>query len=470
MQDQWKIDLESEDHRSRRDMTEKSIARYVKGEVERQVTSSSTSSSVFVSDCTWIMGASVAQPSYLCCGLSNGSVCLLNTSNLSKIYLFEVDRDSRRSQRDSDRGGQGQGPGRVSAASQQLVAVATHTVSAGTNPAAVQTLLCMTLDNVVCVCPMDMSTVLERKKVSRSDMAKVKPFPAVAAGAVLHSSVHFNSKGSGILALLCIEQESSAAPGASSIRYCAAVLSSPDETVTLQSKYASEDDWHTLAPPSAGGDSRPGAPVELCYCGWWSADTLVCVWSNSALQFLQAAGMQVVGECGLLHHCTSDAVTNATVTRPGAAEASDGASSGLIAVVLDHNVAASFYVTVRHSASASAQEPKRHRIEAFLTVTLTPTMQTYCTEDIPIRELHLVRSFSWTIVLLLESGALVFLDAETMRLSVHRPVNRLRAPDAGRYHAGPLMVAPRNFFCVLSGKPFSAVVVEHNTAILLKSQ
>ncbi|GET89660.1 hypothetical protein, conserved [Leishmania tarentolae] len=470
MQDQWKIDVESEDHRSRRDMTEKSIARYVKCEMERQVTSSSTSSSVFVSDCTWIMGASVAQPSYLCCGLSNGSVCLLNTSNLSKIYLFEVDRDFRRSHRDSDCEGKGPGSGRVSSASQQLVAVATHTVSVGANPAAVQTLLCMTLDNFVCVCPMDMSTVLERKKVSRSDMAKVKPFPSVSTSTVLHSSVRFNAKGNGILVLLCIEQESSTTPGVSSIRYCATVLSSPEETVTLQSKYVGEEDWHTLAPPSAGGDTRHGAPVDLCYCGWWSADTLVCIWSNSSLQFMQAAGMQVISECRLLRHCASDAVTNATATCPGVGEAPSGASAGLIAIVLDHNVAASFHVTARHNASVDVQELKRHRGEALLTVTLTPTMQTYCTEDIPVREIHLVRSFSWTVVLLLESGALVFLDAETMRLSVHRPVNRLRAPDTGRYHAGPLMVAPRSFYCVLSGKPFSAVVIEHNTAILLKSQ
>ncbi|AIN99397.1 hypothetical protein LPMP_270170 [Leishmania panamensis] len=470
MQDQWKIDVESEDQRSRRDMTEKSIARYVKGEMERQVTSSSTSNSVFVSDCTWIMGASVAQPSYLCCGLSNGSVCLLNTSNLSKIYLFEVDRDSRRSRRDSDHGAEGQGSGRVSFASQQLVAVATHIVSAGANLAAVQALLCVTLDNVVCVCPMDMSTVLERKKVSRSDMAKVKPFPAVAAGAVLHSSIHFNPKGNNILALLCIEQKSSAAPGASSIRYCVAFLSSPDATVKLQSKYTSEEDWHTLAPPSAGGDSCSSAPVELCYCGWWSVDTFVCVWSNSEVQFLNAAGMGVIGGCRLLNHCASDAVTNATVARSGAGEVSDSAASGLVSVVFDHNIAASFYVTTRHNANTNAQELKRHRSEALLTVALIPTMQTYCTEDIPIRELHLVRSFSWTVVLLLESGALVFLDAGTMRLSVHRALNRMRTPDAGRYHAGPLMVAPRDFFCVVSGRPFSAVVVEHNTAFLLRSQ
>ncbi|KAG5500903.1 hypothetical protein GH5_04489 [Leishmania sp. Ghana 2012 LV757] len=469
MLDQWKLDAESEDHRSRRDMTEKSITRYVKGEVERQVTSSSTSSSVFVTDCTWIMGASVAQPSYLCCGLSNGSVCLLNTANLSKIYLFEADRNFRTSLRDSDRGGQVQGRERASSVSQQLVAVATHTVPAGTDSAAVQVLLCLTLDSVVCVCPMDMLAVLERKKVSRSDLAKVKPYPGVAVDAVLHSSVQFNSKGNSILALLCIKEESSVASGASSIRYCVAVLSSPDATVTLQSKYACDRGWHTLAYPCAGGESRFGAPVELCYCGWWTADTLVCVWSNSALQFLHAAEMQVIAEGRLLRHCASDRVTNATVTRPGAGDASDGVSGGLVAVVLEHNIAASFYVTVRHSAGYD-EELKRHCGEAPFAVSMIPTMQTYCTEDIPVRELHLVRSFSWTVVLLLESGALVFLDAETMRLSVHRAVNRLRPPDTDRYHAGPLIIAPRHFFCVLTGKPFSVVVVEYNTAILLKSQ
>ncbi|KAG5475252.1 hypothetical protein LSCM1_03363 [Leishmania martiniquensis] len=470
MLDQWKLDVESEDHRSRRDMTEKSITRYVKGEMERQVTSSSTSNSVFVSDCTWIMGASVAQPSYLCCGLSNGSVCLLNTSNLSKIYLFEADRSCRTLPRDKDRGGQVQGRGPLPCVSHQLVAVATHIVPAGANPAAVQALLCMTLDNVVCVCPMDMSAVLERKKVSRSDMAKVKPYPAVAADAVLHSSVCFNSKGNSILALLCIEEESSVAPDVPLIRYYAAVLSSPDASVTLQSKYACEKEWHTLAPPCAGGDVHCGTPVELCYCGWWSVDTLVCVWSNSALQFLNAAEMQVMAESRLLQHCASNAVTNAAVTRPGAEDGPDGASAGLVAVVLEHNVVASFYLTVRLSASHDGEERQRHCGEAAFAVTIIPTIQTYCTEDIPVRELHLVCSFSWTIMLLLESGALVFLDAETVRLSVHRAVNRLRPPDASWYHTRPLMAAPRHFFCVLTGKPFSVAVVEHNTAILLKPQ
>ncbi|KAG5501371.1 hypothetical protein JKF63_03183 [Porcisia hertigi] len=470
MQDQWKIDVESEDHRSRRDMTEKSITRYVKGEIDRKVTSSSTSSSVFVSDCSWIMGASVAQPAYLCCGLSNGSACLLNTSNLSKIYLFEVDRDSRSSPRDSDRGGQGQRSERESSLSQQLVAVATHTVPVGTNPAAAQALLCITLDNAVCVCPMDMSTVLERKKVSRSDLARVKSFPAVGTGTVLHSSVRFNSKGNHILALLCIGQESSVARGLSSVRYCAAIITSQDATVSLQSKYTSEQDWHFLVPPSAVGDSHSDVPVELCYCAWWASDTLVCLWSNSALQFLNAADMRVIGECRLLRHCAPDAVTNAAVSQSGAVAVADSALSGLVAVVLDHHLAASFHVTTQYSATSELQEQKRHRSEALLAVMVTPTMQTYCTEDIPICEVHLVQSFSWTVVLLLESGALVFLDAETMRLSVHRPVTRLRAPNASRYHAGALMASPRHFFCIFNGRPFSAVVVEHNTAILLKSQ
>ncbi|KAK7198544.1 hypothetical protein NESM_000816100 [Novymonas esmeraldas] len=472
MQDQWMIDGESEDHRSRRDMTEKSIARHVKGEMERQVTSSSTSSAVFVCDGAWITAASIAQPSYLCCGLSNGSVCLLNTSNLSKIYLFELSRDGRGPHKDKDRTDHGRTHG---AASQQLVAVATHALpaTAAASTSALQVLLCTTLDGAVCVCPMDMSSVLERKKVSRSDMARVKLYPAVSPGAVLHASVQFNAAGNRIVAMLAIAQEESSAQKSTlSTRYRIAVLTCTDATVTLQSRYTSEGEWHTLAPPAATGRvACPGAAVELCYCGWWSADTLVCVWSDSLIQLLLVPTMRVVGECRLLRHCAADAVTLAKVSRPSVAETVEGHSKfGLVAVVLENNIAACFHVTVRYVGAADDREVKRHRGEALAVVSVVPTMQTYCTEDIPVRELHLARSFAWTVVLLLESGAIVFLDAETMRLSVHRAVNRLRAPDAARYEAGGLLTAPRHFFCLVSGRPFSAAVVEHNAAILLKAQ
>lgn len=476
MMDQRKMDLESEDHRARRDMVEKSIARYIKSETERQVTSSATSSAVFVTDSTFIMSASVATPSYLCCGLSNGSVCLLNTSNLSKIYLFEVDRDPRAASRDGDRRG---GP---SAGQHQLVAISTHILAPSSPPppgaasaaSGQQLLLCLTLDNVVCVCPMDMSTVLERKKVSRSDMAKVKPFPPLKAASVAYAATQFNPTGTRVVAVLALSQTESTATGVNAVQYCVAVLSTTDAAPTLQSNFTCADDWHTLAPPTAPATDAP--PIELCYCGWWSTDVLVCLWSNSCLQLLRGADMAVLGECRLLRHCACDAVTQATISRPGSVDTADGATTNIVALVLQHNVAATFYVTAKKAATAELSEPemKRARGEVPLPLPLllsvSPTLQTFCTEDIPIRELYLVRSFSWTVAVLLESGALVFLDVETMKLSVHRPVNRLRAPDADRYHAGASLTLPRHFFCVLHGKPFSAAIIEHNTAILLKAQ
>ncbi|HGJ5874083.1 MAG TPA: hypothetical protein ACHBY4_10035 [Arsenophonus apicola] len=479
MLDQWKMDLESEDHRARRDMTEKSIARYVKGETERQVTSSSTSSAVFVSDCACIMGASVAHPSYLCCGLSNGSVCLLNTSNLSKIYLFEIDRDPRAALRDGERRG---------TIAQQLVAVATHTIAppgsaavtaaatAAASPGAAaggQLLLCVTLDHTVCVCPMDMSTVLERKKVSRSDMAKVKAFPPTGPTSVLYTSVQFNPKGTRIVAVLGLTQEGSTASAASSgVRHCVAVMSTTDNGVSLQSRFTSEREWYTLQPPKAQVTAAAAAdvpPLELCYFGWWSADVLVCLWSNSCLQLLSSEDMSVLGECRLLRHCTAAAVTNATVSRPSNTDSTESVSSNIVALALEHNVAATFYVMSKAAAIAETPDRKRPRGEMALSLSISPTLQTYCTEEIPIRELHLVRSFSWTLVLLLESGALVFLDVETMKMSVHRAVNRLRAPDAARYRSGAPLTLPRHYFCVVNGKPFTAAIVEHNTAILLKT-
>ncbi|KPI85204.1 hypothetical protein ABL78_5749 [Leptomonas seymouri] len=475
MLDQWKMDLESEDHRARRDMTEKSIARYVKGDTERQITSSTTSSAVFVSDCTSIMSSSVAQPSYLCCGLSNGSVCLLNTSNLSKIYLFEVDRDPRAVLRDAERRSStshGSGP----SATQQLVAVATHLIGASgsttTVTAAGQLLLCVTLDNVVCVCPMDMSTVLERKKVSRSNMAKVKPYPPMKSESVLYSSVQFNSKGNRIAVVVGLAQDegSPLQSTSSGVQHCVAVLTSTDDAATLQSQFTSEGEWHTLIPPKGQTTAADASALVLCYCGWWSADVLVCLWSNSCLQLLHADDMMVVGECRLLRHCAADAVTNATFSRPSSAETSAGLSSNIVALVLGHNVAATFYVTSKKAGSVEAPDLKRARSELTFSLSITPTQQTYCTEEIPIREVQLFRSFSWTLLLLLESGALVFLDVESMKLSVHRAVNRLRAPDADRYHTSASLSLPKHYFCVVSGKPFTAAVVEHNTAILLKAQ
>lgn len=468
MLDQWKMDLESEDHRTRRDMTEKFIARNIKGETERQVTSSSTSSAVFVSDCTCIMSATAAHPSYLCSGLSNGSVCLLNTSNLSKIYLFEVDRDPR----SAPRGG--------ASAAQQLVAVATHAIVPGgtvsgaaatgaSGAATGQLLLCMTLDNVVCVCPMDMSTVLERKKVSRGDVAKVKPYPSTKSATVLYSSVQFNTKGNRIVAVLGLSQEAAS----SGVRHCVAVLSTPDDAATLQSRFACEREWHTLVAPMPPAAAEAPPPLELCYCGWWSVDVLVCLWSNSCLQLLRAADLVVVGECRLLRHCAADAVTNATVSRPSGTDVAESATLNIVALVLRHNVAATFYVTSKRAAEAvEAPGLKRARSETVpsLSFSVCPTLQSYCSEEIPIREMHLVRSFSWTLMLLLESGALVFLDVETMRLSVHRAVHRQRMPDTGRYHTNASLSLPKHFFCVVHGRPFTAAIVEHNAAILLKAQ
>ncbi|KPA73534.1 hypothetical protein ABB37_09840 [Leptomonas pyrrhocoris] len=476
MFDQWKMDLESEDHRARRDMTEKSIARYIKGDTERQVTSSSTSNAVFVSDCTCIMGASVAQPSYLCCGLSNGSVCLLNTANLSKIYLFEVDRDPRAASRDAERRGSTlRGSG--SSAAQQLVAVATHMLApsgstATAAAAAGQLLLCMTLDSVVCVCPMDLSTVLERKKVSRSDVTKVKPYPLMKSASVRYSIVQFNPKGNRIAAVLGVAQEDgpTSPSTCSDVRHCVAVLTSTDAAVTLQSQFACEREWHTLAPPTTPTAATDAPALKLRYCGWWSADVLVCLWSNSCVQLLRAGDMAVVGECRLLRHCAADAVTSAAVSRPSGAEASESLSSNIVALVLDHNVAATFYVTSKKAVSAEAPDLKRARSELPLSLSITPTLQTYCTEEIPIREAYLFRSFSWTLLLLLESGALVFLDVETMKLSVHRAVNRLRAPDVDRYRARASLALPRHYFCVVNGKPFTAAIIEYNAAVMLKSQ
>ncbi|CCW71149.1 unnamed protein product [Phytomonas sp. Hart1] len=104
------------------------------------------------------------------------------------------------------------------------------------------------------------------------------------------------------------------------------------------------------------------------------------------------------------------------------------------------------------------------------TLIVKPTQKTFYTEDIPVSSLALFHVHSWTLCVALESGAVLFIDATTMDLLVHRPLKRQGSI------LGPLTWEDRgyltnrpSFSCLLLGKPLSVVAWDHNTVTILKS-
>ncbi|KEG14496.1 hypothetical protein DQ04_00431000, partial [Trypanosoma grayi] len=127
----WKRDWVTEGHAQRQYFARNSLQRSFRGDSQRRVTSSSAPSSVAVVDCCWARGhrtggtpSTVVSPlaSCLFCALSGGGVCILNTTNFAKTYLFEGDAQQRQGRKD-DRGQKKDAPQQHDGRRERLVAI-----------------------------------------------------------------------------------------------------------------------------------------------------------------------------------------------------------------------------------------------------------------------------------------------------------------------------------------------------------
>ncbi|KEG06454.1 hypothetical protein DQ04_13841000 [Trypanosoma grayi] len=209
-------------------------------------------------------------------------------------------------------------------------------------------------------------------------------------------------------------------------------------------------------------------------------------------------------------------VTRATSVPPAFQVNSSGRSTvpreaGLVALVVDGNVVVVCTVhespqlhvkattppppptttatATEETETVGGEEPplKSAKVEATEIVkqrrglTLRPGHQTYCSEDIPIRDLALFDNFlPYTLAVLLESGAVVALDPATMELLYHRPLQRLFPPRGANTKQPPSdkrdAEAEKSVDTTRSGsyffrpreRPLALCVMEHNTAVVLR--
>lgn len=465
--------------------TRLAIARLTAKETEQRVSSSAFSSRVSVTDCRWVP-TRLAASTFLLCGLSNGCVCLLNVNNLSKLYLFEDDADTAGPASRDGRGGRAAPP-----VHHQQVSVdcAAPFPASDASRESGRMIVCVAIDGAVRSGVLDTTSVVELKKLQKSAGDKVLAYPIARDGSSLHSTlVRFCPSGGRCFVLA----EYKGAEGSSPWHYSLAVLRRKEHGPAPPGM-AVEHTWSSLC---GGGAPRPRDSACLRHLGWWDDRSLLGVWSDGVVRLyrISGGGVQLAGAARIFEGSRSaNAITAATATlavapadqpsQAGQPPHSGASVSGLITVVMGANVVTAFNLTVTEGHEPAAkrvrQEPSSGGASvALFSLVLRPTQQSFFSEDIPVRSLSLVHVFSWVVAAILESGAVIFLDAQTMRLMSHRPIKRLLADSDeealglnDEATGGPTRVAgnQKTLRCFTTDRPFNFAVVEHNTIVLLKS-
>lgn len=491
----WKWDLGSEEYTDRATITRNSIQRLTKKDVVRQVTSSSSPSEVSVTDCVWLPSQSAALPTFALCALSNGTVCLLNTVNLSKMYLFEdsneVLKDAKGSAKEeADIAGNSNGVDRRSQyvaldcfAEQETSGAVLGSKEGATCPPEV----CVAMDGWVQVSVLDTSSLSELKRLRKGSATKVVAYPPLPNGAKwCRPTVRFDPSGRRVLAVLPTSQEGIARDPATmecSPEYHAFITvlkkSEPGAGKLACVVEVAWADLNELRPATTS--MMRGSSTAVRYCGWLDETFVLCVWSDGLVQVLDSASLCCTAECDLLERGSATTIKKATATGvftlanalPRQTYRCAGSpAKAVLAVALDDTVVSTFTVHLTEHTSVAGLKRARDGVEdgsggrRYL-LRLHPTPQTFCSEENPVVDVSLIHVFSWTLCLLLESGALLFLDAMTLEVLAYRPVPRLdNAPVLKAGATG----ASSGVFCRVIGKPFSASVIEHNTITLLKAQ
>lgn len=444
----WKLDLVPDEYQEKVATTKNSISRYVKSNVERRITSSSSSDRVITSDCCW------ATPNFMLSALSNGSVCMLNVSNLAKVYLFEpsLENSGHHSNKDRHRSAH------RSNESSQVAAIDSCPVG---QKECGKVLLCVAMDGSVQLCVVDTTSMSELRKLNKGSSRQVLPFPTMADGALIDVSVRFSPSADQVLAVVHygVTSESSSEGSTTVTRFC---CFKHDDEATAAVEVSR---W------SAFSAEREQCGAVLRYCGWWDDQKLLCVWSDGIVQLYDGHTGNACGEAQLFGHGLRNCVTLATATNGIPSVRSEADSQmGYLSVAAGYNIVITVAVCTMDVSCG-----KRVKTEGGAVATagsqrilLRPTQQTYCTEDVPIRHIALFHSFSWSVCILLESGAVLFVDAQTMELLVHRPVRRIGPTHADYQPAHAPALVRRDLFLNVMGRPLSIAVIERNTVTLLK--
>ncbi|CCW61033.1 unnamed protein product [Phytomonas sp. EM1] len=492
-EEEWRGDFVSDIHQERKTMTKNSISHYVKREVKRRVSSFSSSEQIFITDCCWASFPGLQ--SFIFFGLSNGCVCLLNTANLLKTYLFrEPEKDSGHELKGHHtRDLKGERPKVEQQRPMQLVAVdcapldagsSIHpllSVSTSTSTATIRNqrcILCVILDGWVQLCHIDNSTsTSELRRPPRGLPSKMLELPRDIQQNVLIRQVRFSPSADriSVFQTYLVNKECVGEEARKAVVSSVTVLKR--EVSSLASGYLVEFSWRQVQPPR-GFTTHTDL---IRFWGWWDEESFLCVWSSGWLQLLRVKDLTILSETRLLPSarthslllvtatpCTASSVV--TECRPVAAEA----RMFFLAVALENNVVMTFNVNLveteaRQEASGKMGEDTFDFEKRARTLIIKQTQKTFYTEDIPVSSLALFHVHSWTLCMGLESGAVLFIDAMTMDLLVHRALKREGSAFGAQTWGDRGYVTNRpSFSCLPLGKPLNVVVWDHNMATILK--
>ncbi|RNF08778.1 uncharacterized protein Tco025E_07080 [Trypanosoma conorhini] len=536
--DDWRRELTAEDHVQRQHLAKTSLQRNFRGDAQRRVTSSSASSSMAVVDCCWARGhraggaapaLSTALSTYLFCALSGGALCILNTTNFMKMYLF--DGDSSRRNRSDDHAQRRDASRQHDSRRERLAAIDSvllpqrgkkEPAASGTTPEGDEfsLLVCAAAEGWLCLFTVepDASSHTRSAGVRTGAVHKAVELPSDDAGSGKgtweKAYVRFSPKGRRVVAVVSARVPCSKAATAPS---SFALAGESVEYVTLfcvlkwqegeaLETYAVESSWTSVRAPSRS------ASAGLKHVGWWDDEdsTLLTAWSDGTVSLLDAK-LETVAHTSIFSTPAEEVAGRVSMVAAAAPGAQSKGSSGrvfaaqqagLLAMVLDGNIVMVFTVhdPQQHCGAADEEGPllkvarletTKGRTETGGEFTLRPGHHTYCSEDIPVADLALFDNFiPYTLAVLLQSGALLALDTVTMELLYHRPLQRLFPPRGGRavQQTGDKHQAAvagdgkasrsstssgrgtdsANYFIRPKERPMAMCVVEHNTVVFLR--
>ncbi|ORC85666.1 uncharacterized protein TM35_000331230 [Trypanosoma theileri] len=540
--DDWRKECTSEDHVQRQYFARNALQRNFRGDVQRRVTSSSSPSTTAVIDCCWARGhhtggmlstVSSALSPCLFCALSSGSVCILNTSNFVKTYLFESDTE-RRSQK-SDQTSKKEIPNQQECCRDNLTAIdcfllprsgsrsavspsATVAATAGgigrgttseTEESSV--IVCAVAEGWLCTFAVDADTPTHSRSVSvkAGTVHKAVELPSndvlPSKGTWEKMWIRFSAKGSRIVVVTTWKApcgRNTTTFGISNgeedyIQYGAHFCVLKRREGGALDAYTVEKPWTQVSAAS----ERTSA--ELLHVVWWDDDEsmMLTVWTDGTVSLINLE-LKTIRHTSVFYSSveqTPGRITAATAVAPitnssinGGRSGGTPPQSGLLALVVDGNIVMVFTVyellvphvhatdSVEEAPLKAAKTEVNENEKMKKGLKLRPAHQTYCSEDIPVRDLALFDNFiPYTLAVLLESGALLTFDSVTMELLYHRPLQRLfpavgaktrhqvqeKRDDTAKTES---QCQCRSYFIRPRERPMAMCVMEHNTVVVLR--